>query len=232
MNSKFPQSVEVKLFEHRFCLSRNKLFRMKKIFLIPALALLLFSCEKPGAEKTKTADHSHQTAENKNEMVALMDNMMDKMHAPKSSGNNDTDFANMMIEHHIGAVEMSELLLKKGQDSTLKNFAEKVISAQTQEINVMKKFENETEKSADSQDFQQALNQSMSAMMDKTIKIYNDIDKDYAAQMIPHHQSAVEMAKAYLKFGKQPELLQLCENIISEQNKEIAELQNWLELKK
>ena len=201
---------------------------MKKIFLIPAVTLFLLSCEKSIGENTKTADHSHQTSETPNEMVALMDNMMDKMHAPKSSENNDADFSNMMIEHHIGAVEMSELLLNKGKDAKLKTFAQKVIDAQSKEIALMEKFKNKAEKSADSKDFQQALNESMAAMMSKEIKIYNDIDKDYAAQMIPHHQSAVEMAKAYLKFGKNPELLKLSEDIIREQNTEIAELQSWL----
>ncbi len=163
-----------------------------------------------------------------NEMSVLMDKMMDKMHAPKSTANNDADFSNMMIEHHIGAVEMSELLLKRGKDAELKAFAQKVIDAQSKEIEQMKKFKDKTQLSPDTKDFQQALNQSMGAMMNKEIKIYNDIDKDYAAQMIPHHQSAVEMAKAYLKFGKEPELLKLCEEIVREQNIEITQLQNWL----
>ena len=212
-------------------MSRNKLFKMKKLFLISSLAVLLISCQKSETPNVKTSDHNHQTSENKNEMVALMDKMMDKMHAPKSTGNNEADFSNMMIEHHIGAVEMSELLLSKGKDAELKTFAQKVIDAQTKEIAVMKNFQNKTEISVDTKEFQQALNQSMGAMMNKEIKIFSDIDKDYAAQMIPHHQSAVEMAKAYLKFGKQPELLQLSENIVREQNSEIVQLKNWLEKK-
>lgn len=134
----------------------------------------------------------------------------------------------MMIEHHIGAVEMSELLLTKVKDAELKAFAQKVIDAQTKEIEVMKKFQNKTELSPDTKEFKQALNQSMGTMMNKEIKIYNNIDSNFAAQMIPHHQSAVEMAKAYLKFGKEPELLKLCEEIIQEQNIEIAQLQSWL----
>ena len=47
--------------------------------------------------------------------------------------------------------------------------------------------------------------------------------------MIPHHKSAVEMAEVYLKFGKQPELLKLSKSIVTEQNKEIAELEMWLQ---
>ena len=92
----------------------------------------------------------------------------------------------------------------------------------------MRKFQNKTETSFDTKEFQQALSQSMGVMMNKEIKIYKNIDSNFAAQMIPHHQSAVEMSKAYLKFGKQPELLKLCEEIVREQNIEIAQLQSWL----
>lgn len=201
---------------------------MKNLILIPAAAILLFSCEKTVKESAQNIDPQHQTVETKNEMAVLMDKMMDKMHAPKSTGNNDADFSNMMIEHHIGAVEMSDLLINKGKDAELKVFAQKVIDAQTKEIDIMKKFQTKTEPSPNTAEFQQALNQSMGAMMNKEIKIYNNIDQDYAAQMIPHHQSAVEMAKAYLKFGKEPELLKLCEDIVREQNKEIGQLQSWL----
>ena len=201
---------------------------MKKTFFALGFSILLFSCEKTETKNTELNNHNHQSSENKNEMALLMDQMMNKMHTPKSTGNNDADFSNMMIEHHIGAVEMSELLLSKGKDAELKAFAQKVIDAQTKEIEVMKKFQNKTELSPDTKEFQQALNQSMGAMMNKEIKIYNNIDSNFAAQMIPHHQSAVEMAKAYLKFGKEPELMKLCEEIIQEQNIESAQLQSWL----
>lgn len=110
----------------------------------------------------------------------------------------------------------------------MKTFARKVIAAQDQEIGLMKKFENQTEVSPDSNIFQQELNQSMGAMMNQNIKIHNDIDKDYAEQMIPHHQSAVDMAEVYLKYGKQKDLLKLCDDIVNTQTSEIQQLKTWL----
>ena len=154
--------------------------------------------------------------------------MMEEMHSDKPTGNNDADFSKMMTEHHDGAVEMSELLLEKGKNEELKNFARKVIEAQNKEVQLMKKFEDRKEVSPDNKEFVQELNRSMAAMMDKNIQIHNNIDKDYAQQMIPHHQSAVDMAKVYLKYGKEKELLQLCKDIVKTQNTEIAELKEWL----
>ncbi len=218
---------------HTSCIARSNFIDMKKILLPIAFAALIVSCQKTEAAVVETpidhVDHQHEKIFPVNEMVTLMDDMMVKMHDQTPSRNNNADFATMMIAHHVGAVEMSELLLEKGKDPILKSFAEEVIAAQNTEIEQMKNFQNTREISTDYEKFQQALNQSMAAMMDKNIKVHHDIDKDYVQQMIPHHKSAVEMAEVYLKFGKQPELLKLSKSIVAEQNKEIAELEMWLQ---
>jgi uncharacterized protein (DUF305 family) len=52
-------------------------------------------------------------------------------------------------------------------------------------------------------------------------------DKEFLAEMIVHHQGAVVMAQAVLKTSKRPELLQLANDIISAQTKEIGMMQDW-----
>ncbi|SFI60634.1 Uncharacterized conserved protein, DUF305 family [Kaistella treverensis] len=200
---------------------------MKKTLLAFSISFLLFSC----SETEKISPDSGKISENseKNEMVALMDEMMDDMHSGKPTGNIDADFANMMIAHHQGAVDMSQLLLEKGTDPELKKFAQKVIADQNTEIALMKKYAAKAANFPENKEFEQALNQSMAAMMNSDTKVYNDIDKDYAAQMIPHHQSAVDMAKVYQKFGKEKELLNLSDRIVRHQTSEIAQLQAWLD---
>lgn len=52
---------------------------------------------------------------------------------------------------------------------------------------------------------------------------------DYARMMIPHHRSAVEMARAYLASGERdPVLVKLSEEIVASQEREIALLEGWL----
>ena len=53
-------------------------------------------------------------------------------------------------------------------------------------------------------------------------------DKDFAMMMIPHHQGAIDMARVELKYGKDSELRDLAEKIISAQQKEIGQLNAWL----
>jgi uncharacterized protein (DUF305 family) len=52
-----------------------------------------------------------------------------------------------------------------------------------------------------------------------------DIDRDFVAMMIPHHQGAIDMARAELKYGHNQELRRLAQDIVSQQQHEIAEMQ-------
>ena len=48
-----------------------------------------------------------------------------------------------------------------------------------------------------------------------------DPDRDFAAMMIPHHQGAVDAAKAVLLYGKDPQVKRLAQEILTEQALEI-----------
>jgi uncharacterized protein (DUF305 family) len=48
-----------------------------------------------------------------------------------------------------------------------------------------------------------------------------DVDQDFVATMIPHHQSAIDIARAELKYGHDEKLKQLAQAIVSEQEQEI-----------
>ncbi|SFV29200.1 CopM family metallochaperone [Hyphomicrobium facile] len=53
-------------------------------------------------------------------------------------------------------------------------------------------------------------------------------DVDFVANLIPHHQGALDMARAELEYGTDPKIRKLAEGIIKSQDKQIAEIQGWL----
>lgn len=53
------------------------------------------------------------------------------------SGDVNTDFAQMMVTHHQGAIEMAKLAADKAEHDELKDLAEAIISAQEREIEIM-----------------------------------------------------------------------------------------------
>ncbi|SPP95913.1 DUF305 domain-containing protein [Bradyrhizobium vignae] len=59
-------------------------------------------------------------------------------------------------------------------------------------------------------------------MNDMAIKPTGDIDRDFVAMMIPHHQGAIEMAVSELRYGKNEQLRRIAQEIIVDQVQEIA----------
>jgi len=55
-----------------------------------------------------------------------------------------------------------------------------------------------------------------------------NIDHDFATMMMPHHQGAIDMAKAELTYGKNPVMRRMAEEIIVDQQSEIQAMQLWL----
>jgi uncharacterized protein (DUF305 family) len=51
-----------------------------------------------------------------------------------------------------------------------------------------------------------------------------DVDQDFVAMMIPHHQGAIDIARAELKYGHDEKLKQLAQAIVSEQEQEIRQM--------
>lgn len=69
---------------------------------------------------------------------AAMQRMMTDMMFPPS-GDIDRDFANMMIPHHQGAIEMAKSYLRSGSNAALLRMAQEIIITQQQEIAVMQR---------------------------------------------------------------------------------------------
>ena len=59
-------------------------------------------------------------------------------------------------------------------------------------------------------------------MNDMTAEPTGDVDRDFVAMMVPHHQGAIDMARAVLRYGRNEQLKRLAQEIIVTQQQEIA----------
>jgi hypothetical protein len=64
-----------------------------------------------------------------------------------------------------------------------------------------------------------AMSKMMSGM---NVKPTGVVDRDFAEMMIPHHQGAIDMAQAELRYGHNEQLRRIAQEIIVEQQQEIA----------
>jgi uncharacterized protein (DUF305 family) len=67
--------------------------------------------------------------------------------------------------------------------------------------------------------------------MDRSMKaapMNGDIDHDFATMMIPHHNGAIEMAKAELLYGTDPTMKRMAQEILVDQQSEIDAMNLWL----
>ena len=64
-----------------------------------------------------------------------------------------------------------------------------------------------------------AMNKMMAAMQ---LEPSGDVDKDFVAMMTPHHQAAIDMAQAVLRYGRNERIRRLAQEIIATQQQEIV----------
>ncbi|QRM55099.1 DUF305 domain-containing protein [Sinorhizobium sp. BG8] len=92
--------------------------------------------QMPEMQMGDMAEHQKAMMEGMREMhPAMMQGMMAK--------DPDVAFVCGMIAHHMGAISMSEVELKFGDDAEAKSMAEKIIDAQKKEIEDMNTWINE-----------------------------------------------------------------------------------------
>lgn len=148
----------------------------------------------------------------------------------------DRHFIEQMIPHHEGAIDMAKLALKKAARPEIKTLAGAIIEAQNKEISDMQTWYKSW--------FGKSVSNKSTSMMGggmmsgggmhmggqedmSALETAIDFDKAFIEQMIPHHQLAIMMAQMLRSGTNRPEMLQLANNIIDSQSKEIEQMQSW-----
>lgn len=200
--------------------------KIKVSFLLFASAMILFltACSKDDNNGILLQAHDQ------NRMMDTMHAMMDRMMAMPKTNDPEIDFVKMMIIHHQGAINMSNVELQAGANDSLKRTAQKIITEQQTEIQQFNTILAGL--TVDNSDPTFAAEQMENMMkMGKVADIQiitGDLDNDFATLMIVHHQGAIDNASAYLHHGNNTQLKTMATKIVKSQSMEIQEMSNWL----
>ncbi len=151
----------------------------------------------------------------------------------------DIAWLSQMIEHHRGAVQMSNACLQTCIDKDVKTAAQKIINAQDKEIKQMTMWlKSWYNAKADPKqmalmkaDNKSMMDTSMTGMT-PTRGMKMQADRSFLEGMIGHHEHAVEMGKDGAKRALRPELRKFGQNVVIDQSKEVKQFQGWLKTKK
>jgi uncharacterized protein (DUF305 family) len=199
--------------------------------LLPALVLvailaLVVSCANSGGEEQGNSesedgmqgmDHGSESTDNASEM--LMEN----------GEYSDERFIDAMVPHHQGAIDMAEVALENAEHPEILALAEEIVAAQETEIGQLKTIKQEQFGTSEvSMDMGAEEMEGMGMTSDpQELANQEPFDKAFIANMIPHHQSAIEMANVVLEESENPELREIARAIVDAQEREIEQMRNW-----
>ncbi|MEU4445268.1 DUF305 domain-containing protein [Actinosynnema sp. NPDC050801] len=156
--------------------------------------------------------------------------------AAPSGEHNDADiaFAQGMIPHHQGAIEMTGLVQGRTSNARVLDLASRIEKAQDPEIKTMTDWLNSWGAEVHPTGMPGMDHGSdMSGMSDADVDVLKqakdaEFDRVFLDMMIEHHQGAIDMSKTELQQGENPDAKKLAQQIIDSQQAEITEMQGLL----
>lgn len=168
-------------------------------------------------------------------MILLVSSVVSSGMGPRNMGpgmmrssevfvDNEYEYLVHMIPHHQEAVDNAEILRDNTDREEMRDFAERIIQTQTEEIELMQSYLNEWYP-----------NEAHEVAYDPMMGDYENItgeelDEAFLEDMIPHHMEAIMMSQQLLMRGlaEHEEVAVLADNIRDNQLDEIDQMDEWL----
>lgn len=210
---------------------------------------LMFGCQKEGnlltderslalnSRELKSVSKANPSQADKafdKELQQIMTQMMQAMNQMEMTCDPDIDFARMMIMHHEAGIEVAEAELQYGHEPEAKELAQKTIVGNQASKERLEAFlaahpSPEPLSKELCRQYMKEMDKAMRRMMQCMRKAdTEDVDVDFAAQMICHHEGAIAMSRTELKYGDDAAAQEEARLIIQEQSQEIIALSQFI----
>jgi uncharacterized protein (DUF305 family) len=204
--------------------------KLALLTLLLVVALILTSCggagtggsQQGGSDDMQGMNHGDASGEQKKTGDMASGMLME------NGRYSDERFIDAMVPHHQGAVEMARVALENAEHKEIMQLSRNIISAQQVEIEELKSIKmQEFGTSQVPMEMSPRKMQSMGMMDPQELANRKPFDRAFIDAMIPHHQSAIEMARVASEKSENPQIKELAENIVSAQQAEIEQLKQW-----
>jgi uncharacterized protein (DUF305 family) len=209
------------------------LTKARLLALLLVVASLLAACGGAGSGQQGNESgggHNKETAEKSDGKRKEMDHdQMDhgsmgmdsentsRQMVMKNGEYSDERFIDAMVPHHGGAIDMARVAEKNAEHEEIEQLAGNIITTQRAEIEELESIKQEEfGTSRVPRDMSMGQMKDMGMIMDPQALADEDpFDEAFIDAMIPHHQSAIEMAKVANQESENPRIKELAGNIMS-----------------
>ena len=209
--------------------------------LLLAVAFILAACGGAGGgQQGSGSGGEHESAEKSGGMAGMDHGQMGHGSMGMGSGGmaremvmedgkySDKAFIDAMVPHHQGAVEMAQVALENAEHDEIKQLSRNIVSTQEAEIQELKAIKEEEFGTSEVPVEVSAGEMEAMGMTDPAELANKDpFDGAFIDAMIPHHESAIEMARVAYRESDNPEITALAEAIVEAQSREITQMEGW-----
>jgi uncharacterized protein (DUF305 family) len=147
------------------------------------------------------------------------------------TGDADYDFAQMMMIHFAGGIELSFEELKTGNEPVMLNLAIQIKNEQQRDMRVFRKYvaDQKPSKKADPA-FRLAIKANLDKArleLKKQVILVIDADKNYATLMEMHHRHGIDIIQSEIKYGVNPQLKKLAQEMLDRMQDERLALEEF-----
>lgn len=207
--------------------------KLKHSLLGTSLLALLTACGGAGDDNQTAQANSQQPMANESARAmasgpfAQAEMQMNERMMAAVGANASETWARKMIEHHRGAVAMSQILIDQGGEQRFVEMARMTVDKQQREIGELERMVagGITGGSGEANPFgpvEQSMHQQMMAASGA------NISETWARKMIAHHQGAVDMSEMLIRQGGDPQVVAIARRMAEDQRREIVHLEAML----